>query len=60
MGINVVIDKRDDPYNKEYIINNQFISSGIIKNYKYEFNINENDQMKIIKILKDENLKNNL
>jgi hypothetical protein len=57
LGINVVIDKRDDPYNKEYIINNQFISSGIIKNCKYEFNINENDQNKILKILKDENAK---
>jgi hypothetical protein len=59
MGINVVIDKRDDPYNKEYIINNQFISSGIIKNYKYEFSINENDQMKIYRILNDENAKQN-
>jgi hypothetical protein len=57
LGINVVIDKRNDPYNKEYIINNQFISSGIIKNCKYEFNINENDQNKILKILKDENAK---
>ena len=57
MGINVVIDKRDNTNSKEYIINNQFISSGIIKNYKYEFNINENDQMKIYKILNDENKK---
>jgi hypothetical protein len=57
MGINVVIDKRDNANSKEYIINNQFISSGIIKNYKYEFNINENDQMKIYKILNDENTK---
>ena len=57
MGINVVIDKRDNTNSKEYIINNQFISSGIIKNYKYEFNINENDQIKMFKILKDENLK---
>ena len=57
MSLKVLIDKRDAPYNKEYIINNQFISSGIIKNYKYEFNINENDQMKIYKILNDENTK---
>ena len=57
MGINVVIDKRDNTNSKEYIINNQFISSGIIKNYKYEFNINENDQMKISRILNDENTK---
>ena len=57
IGINVVIDKRDNTNSKEYIINNQFISSGIIKNYKYEFNINENDQMKIYKILNDENTK---
>ena len=57
MGINVVIDKRDNTNSEEYIINNQFISSGIIKNYKYEFNINENDQMKIYKILNDENTK---
>lgn len=58
LGINVVIDKRDNLNSKEYIINNQFISSGIIKNYKYEININENDQMKILKILNDENEKN--
>ena len=57
MGIKVFIDKRDNTNSKEYIINNQFISSGIIKNYKYEFNINENDQMKIYNILNDENTK---
>ena len=59
MGINVVIDKRDITNSEEYIINNQFISSGIIKNYKYEFSINENDQMKIYRILNDENAKQN-
>jgi len=51
MGIKVVIDKREDSNDDEYIINNQFISSGIIKKNKYEIHIEENDNEKKYQIL---------
>ena len=55
MGIKVVIDKRENLKNDEYIINNQFISSGLIKKNKYVIHIQENDINKINLILNDLN-----
>ena len=46
MGIKVAIDKREDLKSDEYIINNQFISSGLIKRNKYEIHIQENEAVK--------------
>ena len=51
MGIKVVIDKRENTKNNDYIINNQFISSGLIKKNKYVLHIQENDINKINQIL---------
>ena len=45
MGIKVAIDKRNIK-SDDSIINNQFISSGIIKKNKYEILNNENVQNK--------------
>ena len=55
MGIKVAIDKRDNLKTDDYIINNQFISSGIIKKNKYEIHIEEKDNLKRHKILHDQN-----
>ena len=54
MGIKVAIDKRNIKTD-DYIINNQFISSGIIKKNKYEIHVEENDEKKQNLILNDEN-----
>ena len=48
MGIKIVIDKRENLKNDDYIINNQIISSGILKQSKYEIKIEENDKKKAI------------
>ena len=50
MGIKVAIDKTDKKTG-DAIINNQFISSGIIKKNKYEFHIEEDDPDKQYKII---------
>ena len=55
MGIEVAIDKRENIDNDEYIINNHFISSGLIRKNKYEIHINEKDEMKKYRILNDIN-----
>ena len=57
MGIKVAIDKRDIK-SDNYIINNQFISSGIIKKNKYEIHIEEKDSKKKYEILNNENAQN--
>ena len=57
MGIKVAIDKRDIK-SDDYIINNQFISSGIIKKNKYEIHIDEKDSKKKYEILNNENAQN--
>ena len=57
MGIKVAIDKRDIK-NDDSIINNQFISSGIIKKNKYEIHIEEKDSKKKYEILNNENAQN--
>jgi hypothetical protein len=54
MGIKVVIDKRENLKNDDYIINNQIISSGILKQSKYEIKIEENDKKKQYEILNNE------
>ena len=54
MGIKVAIDKREDLKSDDYIINNQFISSGILKKNKYEIHIDEKDKNKIYRILNNE------
>lgn len=54
MGIKVAIDKREDLNNDEYIINNQFISGGIIKKNKYEIHVEENDNKKKNQILNNQ------
>ena len=46
MGIKVVIDKRENLNNEDYIINNQFISSGLIKKSKYEIHIQEDNKIR--------------
>ena len=55
MGIKVVIDKRQNLNNEDYIINNQFISSGIIDRNKFEIHIDEKDNKKKYNILNEEN-----
>ena len=55
MGIKVAIDKRENLKTDDYLINNQFISSGIIKKNKYEIHIDEKDNLKKHKILHDQN-----
>lgn len=55
MGIKVAIDKREDLKTDDYLINNQFISSGIIKKNKYEIHVDEKDNLKKNKILYDQN-----
>ena len=57
MGIKVAIDKRNIKTD-DYIINNQFISSGILKKNKYEIHVEENDENKQNSILNDENEQN--
>ena len=57
MGIKVAIDKRDIKTD-DSIINNQFISSGIIKKNKYEIHIDEKDSKKKYEILNNENEQN--
>lgn len=52
MGIKVVIDKRNSK-NKENVINNQFISSGLLNQSKYEMHIKDNQKVNINKILYD-------
>ena len=54
MGIKVVIDKRENLKNDDYIINNQIISSGILKQSKYEIKIEENDKKKQYEVLNNE------
>ena len=54
MGIKVAIDKREDLNDEEFIINNQFISSGIIKKNKYEIHVEENDNKKKYQILNNQ------
>ena len=46
IGIKVAIDKRENLKTDDYLINNQFISSGIIKKNKYEIHIDEKDNLK--------------
>ena len=58
MGIKVVIDKRNNSNNDDYIINNQIISSGILKNTKYEIHTEESDKTKQYLILNDEKEQN--
>ena len=58
IGIKVAIDKRENLKSDDYIINNQFISSGIIKKNKYEIHIDEKDKNKIYRILNNENEQN--
>ena len=53
-GVKLVIDKRKSN-NKENIVNNQFISSGLLFMSKYEFHINGKDIVKRDKIITDEN-----
>lgn len=59
MGIKVVIDKRENLKNDDddYIINNQFISSGLIKKSKYEIHIHEENKIKdlILNNIKEQN-----
>ena len=57
MGIKVAIDKRNIK-SEDSIINNQFISSGIIKKNKYEIHIDEKDSKKKYEILNNENEQN--
>ena len=52
IGIKTVIDKRNSK-NKENVINNQFISSGLLNQTKFEFHIKEDDIEKRDKILND-------
>jgi hypothetical protein len=54
MGIKIVIDKRENLKNDDYIINNQIISSGILKQSKYEIKIEENDKKKQYEVLNNE------
>lgn len=54
MGIKVIIDKKNISNNDDYIINNQIISSGILKNTKYEIHVEENDNTNKYLILNDE------
>ena len=60
MGIKVVIDKRENLKNDDYIINNQIISSGILKQNKYEIKIEENDKKKQYEVLNNEKEQKNL
>ena len=60
MGIKVVIDKRENLKNDDYIINNQIISSGILKQSKYEIKIEENDKKKQYEVLNNEKEQKNL
>lgn len=64
MGIKVAIVKKDikdkkDIKTDDYIINNEFISSGILYKNKYEINLIENDKNKIYLILNKEDEQNN-
>lgn len=60
MGIKVAIDKREDLKTDDYLINNQFISSGIIKKNKYEIHVDEKDNLKKIKFCMIKMSKRNL
>lgn len=53
-GVKPVIDKRKFN-NKENIVNNQFISSGLLNMSKYEFHIDEKNIVKRNKIITDKN-----
>ena len=57
MGIKVAIDKTDKKTG-DAIINNQFISSGIIKKNKFEIHIKEDDPDKQYKIINNINEQN--
>jgi len=57
MGIKVAIDKTDKKIG-DAIINNQFISSGIIKKNKFEIHIEEDDPDKQYKIINNINEQN--
>ncbi len=50
IGIKVAIDKRNSK-DKENIINNQFLSSGLINESKYEIHLKEDEKININKIL---------
>jgi hypothetical protein len=54
MGIEVAIDKREGENKDDSLIINQFISSGIIQEIKYEFHYKENDINKKYSIISDE------
>ena len=58
MGLKIVIDKRKSK-NKENIINNQFICSGLLNNSKYEVHLKENDPLYINNLLFDKLEANN-
>ena len=55
-GIKVVIDKRDNLKNEDYIIKNQIIGSGFLNNIKYEVHIEIKDNNQRFLILNDENV----
>ena len=57
IGIKVAIDKRNSK-DKENIINNQFLSSGLINQSKYEVHLKEDEKTNINKILYDSIEKN--
>ena len=52
IGIKTIIDKRNSK-NKENVINNQFISSGLLNQTKFEFHIKEDDIEQRDKIIND-------
>ena len=55
IGIEISIDKREGENKEDSIIINQFISSGIIQEIKYEFHYKENDINKKYSVINDEN-----
>lgn len=57
IGIKVAIDKRNSK-DKENIINNQFLSSGLINQSKYEVHLKEDEKTNMNKILYDSIEKN--
>ena len=55
MGIEVAIDKREGENKDDSLIINQFISSGVIQENKYEFHYKENDINQKYSVISDEN-----
>jgi hypothetical protein len=54
MGIEVAIDKREGENKDDSLIINQFISSGVIQENKYEFHYKENDINQKYSVISDE------